>query len=252
MPYRAAADRAGRRHWRGCLRQRRLAPSTFDRCIAEFGWREKRSLQGRLIEGRYHGLGVACFIEGGGSGPREHARMEIEADGTVVGLCGLVGDRPGHRNHHGADRRRRARPAAVRSIKVLHASTTYLREGFGSYGSRATVMGGSAVIDAANNLLEALRAARGGLVRRRAEHDILLADGACRRSPMAAPSTWASSPREPLSVEGVFRAPSPPTAMAPRRPMSRWIPHRPCRAHRLSRGRRCRPHRQSADACTAR
>src|SRR5260370_9690657 len=58
---------------------------TFDRCIAEFGWPEKVRLNGRLIDGRYHGVGVACFIEGGGSGPREHARMAVEADGTVAG-----------------------------------------------------------------------------------------------------------------------------------------------------------------------
>src|SRR5258707_8759720 len=35
---------------------------------------------GRLIDGRYHGVGVACFIEGGGSGPREHARMAVEGE----------------------------------------------------------------------------------------------------------------------------------------------------------------------------
>ena len=28
-------------------------------------------------------------------------------------------------------------------IRVFHGSTTYLKEGWGSYGSRATVMGGS-------------------------------------------------------------------------------------------------------------
>src|SRR5258708_32949938 len=44
-------------------------------------------------------------------------------------------------------------------VKVLPASTTYLRDGVGSFGSRATVMGGSAIVDAANNLLAVLRAA---------------------------------------------------------------------------------------------
>ena len=29
---------------------------TFDRCVAEFDWGEKAPLQGRLIDGRYHGL----------------------------------------------------------------------------------------------------------------------------------------------------------------------------------------------------
>ena len=46
-------------------------------------------------------------------------------------------------------------------VKVYHGSTTYLPEGFGSYGSRATVMGGSAIVQTANALLEKFRAAAG-------------------------------------------------------------------------------------------
>ena len=42
---------------------------------------------------------------------------------------------------------------------VYHGSTTHVREGFGSFSSRSTVMGGSAVIDAAANLKAAIRAA---------------------------------------------------------------------------------------------
>jgi carbon-monoxide dehydrogenase large subunit len=39
-------------------------------------------------------------------------------------------------------------------IRVLHGSTTLLDEGFGTYHSRAVVMGGSAVLDAATRLRE--------------------------------------------------------------------------------------------------
>jgi xanthine dehydrogenase molybdopterin-binding subunit B len=55
----------------------------FECCLAEARWTEKAALQGKLIDGRYHGLGIACFIEGGGSGPKENARIAIERDGTV-------------------------------------------------------------------------------------------------------------------------------------------------------------------------
>jgi carbon-monoxide dehydrogenase large subunit len=41
---------------------------------------------------------------------------------------------------------------------VLHGSTNYLKEGFGSYGSRATVMGGSAIVLAVEQMLQAFRA----------------------------------------------------------------------------------------------
>ncbi|MGH7029958.1 MAG: xanthine dehydrogenase family protein molybdopterin-binding subunit, partial [Stellaceae bacterium] len=51
---------------------------TLERCLAEFGWDEKHALQGREIEGRYHGVAVAFFIEGGGAGPKETARLDLE------------------------------------------------------------------------------------------------------------------------------------------------------------------------------
>ena len=44
-------------------------------------------------------------------------------------------------------------------IRIFHGSTTYLHAGFGSFGSRSTVMGGSAIIDAAENLKKAIRTA---------------------------------------------------------------------------------------------
>jgi carbon-monoxide dehydrogenase large subunit len=44
-------------------------------------------------------------------------------------------------------------------IRVLHGSTTTVREGYGSFHSRSTVMGGSAVLLAAASLLREIRAA---------------------------------------------------------------------------------------------
>jgi aerobic carbon-monoxide dehydrogenase large subunit len=179
---------------------------TFDRCIAEFGWRDKARLQGRLIDGRYHGLGVACFIEGGGSGPREHARIDVEADGSVAVYVGSSAVGQGIETimaQIAAD----ALNLPLSKIKVLHASTTYLREGFGSYGSRATVMGGSAVIDAANNLIDALRA-RAAARLAVPPQDIRLADGlACAADGRTV--AWAELAAEGLSVEGVFASSKP-------------------------------------------
>ena len=44
-------------------------------------------------------------------------------------------------------------------FRILHGSTTLVEWGFGTYHSRALVMGGSAVLDGAKNLLEAIREA---------------------------------------------------------------------------------------------
>jgi carbon-monoxide dehydrogenase large subunit len=131
--------------------------STFDQCLAEAGWQDKRALQGKLIDGRYHGLGIACFIEGGGSGPRENAKLVVDEQG-IAAYVGSSSVGQGVETIFAqivAD----ALEQPMSQIRVLHGSTTYLREGFGSFGSRATVMGGSAVVVAANALLEKFRAA---------------------------------------------------------------------------------------------
>ena len=128
--------------------------TTFDRCVSEFGWNKKRDVAGKLIAGRYHGLGIACFVEGGGSGPKENARIEVAADGAVAVYVGSSAIGQGLETvmaQIAAD----ALEISIERIRVLHGSTHYLREGFGSYGSRATVMGGSAVVLAAENLLKA-------------------------------------------------------------------------------------------------
>jgi carbon-monoxide dehydrogenase large subunit len=44
-------------------------------------------------------------------------------------------------------------------MRIFHGSTTHLPEGFGSWHSRSTVMGGSAILDAAQKLKQAMRRA---------------------------------------------------------------------------------------------
>ncbi|HEX3868514.1 MAG TPA: xanthine dehydrogenase family protein molybdopterin-binding subunit, partial [Gemmatimonadaceae bacterium] len=61
---------------------------TLDRCLREFRWDEKQALDGRLIDGRHHGMAVGCYIEGGASGPHESARLVVEADGRVAVYIG--------------------------------------------------------------------------------------------------------------------------------------------------------------------
>jgi carbon-monoxide dehydrogenase large subunit len=131
---------------------------TLERCLEEFGWADKAALEGRLIDGRHHGVGVACFIEGGAAGPSEGARMTLQADGTValhVGssaigqgletvLTQIAGDALG---------------LPMERIRIAHGSTTLVTEGYGSFHSRSTVMGGNAVLITAEALLADIRSA---------------------------------------------------------------------------------------------
>ena len=134
--------------------------SAFERCVADAGWADKLKQNGKLIDGRYHGLGIACFIEGGASGPRENARIVIERDGSFAVYVGSSGVGQGVETimaQIAAD----ALEVPIEKVTVYHGSTTYLPEGYGSYGSRATVMGGSAIVQTANALIEKMRAAAG-------------------------------------------------------------------------------------------
>jgi carbon-monoxide dehydrogenase large subunit len=131
---------------------------TLDRCLAEFGWEEKRKLQGRLIDGCYHGVAVVCFIEGGGVGPKENARLELERDGTVTVYVGSAAVGQGLETiiaQIAAD----SLGLTIDKVRVRHGSTTYLEDGYGSFASRSTVLGGSAVFEGAAVLLDKIRAA---------------------------------------------------------------------------------------------
>ncbi|WP_441243052.1 xanthine dehydrogenase family protein molybdopterin-binding subunit [Tardiphaga sp. 768_D3_N2_1] len=125
----------------------------FERALKEIGWHEKRHLQGKLIDGVRHGIGLGCFVESGGAGPKENAALTLEKDGSLTvavgssvlgqGLETVLGQIASDTLSIPFDR-----------IRVLHGSTTLLDEGFGTYHSRAVVMGGSAVLDAATRLRE--------------------------------------------------------------------------------------------------
>ncbi len=71
----------------------------------------------------------------------------------------LVRAGAGARDHAGAGRRRHAELAVRAHRAFCHGSTTYVREGFGTFASRSMVVGGSAVMDGCNNLIAAIRAA---------------------------------------------------------------------------------------------
>jgi len=132
--------------------------STLNRCLNEFGWAEKAKLQGRLIDGRYHGIGLGCFIEGGAAGPKENAKMIVEADGSITVYVGSSAIGQGLETvfaQIAAD----ALETSLDRVRVLHGSTTYLREGYGSYHSRAVVMGGSAILSAATALQSEIKKA---------------------------------------------------------------------------------------------
>ena len=175
---------------------------TLDRCLAEFGWAEKEKLKGKLIDGRYHGLAVCCFIEGGAAGPKESARLVLETDGTLTVYMGSSGVGQGLETAFAQIAADAMDMPMERINHVFHGSTAYVSDGYGSYHSRSIVMGGSAVLDAATKLRAAMSAEAARRLNCGAA-EVALADGRAT-APDGKSVSWAELAPEPLSVEGAF------------------------------------------------
>jgi carbon-monoxide dehydrogenase large subunit len=182
--------------------------AALDRCLAEFGWAEKAKLNGRLIDGRYHGAAVTCFIEGGAAGPRENARIELDDHGGATVYVGSANVGQGLETVC-AQIAAEALGLPIEKIRVLHGSTTYLKEGFGAFHSRSVVMGGSAILDAARKIRETgARSAEGTF----AGHKHTYAYGAAAAQVAVDARTGHVQVLEYLMVEDVGRVINPLTA----------------------------------------
>ena len=175
--------------------------ATLDRCLAEIGWSEKAPQQGKLADGRYRGLGLGCYIEGGASGPKENARLVLEGDGRVSVYVGSSSVGQGLETVCAQIAADSLEVPLARIRGVFHGSTAHVSEGFGSYSSRSVVMGGSAILDAAGKLRELIRecaARRLGC----APKDIEIGDGLAQARGKSV--TWAELAADGLSTEGTF------------------------------------------------
>jgi aerobic carbon-monoxide dehydrogenase large subunit len=175
----------------------------LERCLAEIGWEEKAKLAGQLIDGRYHGVAVACFIEGGAAGPKETARMVLEPDGMYSVFVGSSAVGQGLETAFtqiAAD----ALEVPMERIKgVFHGSTSYVSDGYGAYHSRSVVMGGSAMLAAVENLRSAIRAAAAARLAC-APEQIKIVDGTRAAGPNGTAVELVDLAGDGISAEGAF------------------------------------------------
>jgi carbon-monoxide dehydrogenase large subunit len=174
---------------------------TLDRCLAEIGWAQKASLAGKLVDGRYRGLSIGCYIEGGASGPKENARLVLESDGTVSVYVGSSSVGQGLETVCAQIAADALEVPLARIRGVYHGSTAHVSEGFGSYSSRSVVMGGSAIVDAAGKLRQMMRECA---ARRLdcAPEDIVLGEGLAQARGKSLSSAELAA--DGLSTEGTF------------------------------------------------
>lgn len=175
-------------------------PVLLDRCLADFDWAEKQKLAGQLIDGVYHGIAVGCFIEGGAAGPSEDARLVLETDGRITVYLGTSAVGQGVETIM-AQIAGDALEVPFERITVLHGSTGHVSKGFGAYHSRSTVMGGSAILIAAEKLKAAIRAAAASKLGCSAEEIVI--DGETVRGGGRVLAFADVSPA-PIEAEGTF------------------------------------------------
>lgn len=104
-----------------------------------------RAEQARLrAEGKYIGLGLACYIEGTGIGPYEGAHVRVEPSGRIFASTGLATQGQGHETvfaQIAAD----ALGVSVEDVLVTTGDSNFFNFSSGTYASRAAVVSGNAI-----------------------------------------------------------------------------------------------------------
>ncbi len=126
-------------------------------------------------QGRYLGIGVACYVEGTGIGPYEGAMVRVESDGRVYASTGVTTQGQAHfttfaqivADQLGVD------PA---DVLVTTGDTQSFNWGVGTYASRAATVAGSAMHMAAVKVREKAKQVAADLFEASPD-DIELADG---------------------------------------------------------------------------
>ena len=127
-------------------------------------------------EGRYLGLGIACYVEGTGIGPYEGAHVRVEPSGSVYVATGLTTQGQGHPTTF-AQIAAEVLGCDPRDVTVVTGDTSRFNWGAGTFASRALVTAGNAVASAAGKVrAKALQLAAELL--EVAPHDLEIRDGA--------------------------------------------------------------------------
>jgi carbon-monoxide dehydrogenase large subunit len=107
------------------------------------------------IAGRAVGIGIGCFVEKTGGGPWEYGRIDIDTSGEIVVYSGAADLGQGVEtvlSQIVAD----TLPSDIERIRVVHGDTSVVPFGVGSFGSRSTVVAGSAALLAAEGVKKKL------------------------------------------------------------------------------------------------
>jgi len=137
-------------------------------------WRDEQARR-RREGGKLMGIGLACYVEVCGFGPWEAGTIIVEADGKATVLTGTSPHGQGHETtwaQIAAD----TLQIPPEDITVKHSDTAIVPRGIGTFGSRSTPVGGSAVLQNAETVRERAKEIAAHLLEA-ATPDMVLEDG---------------------------------------------------------------------------
>jgi carbon-monoxide dehydrogenase large subunit len=184
-------------------------PGALEEVLAAADYGALRAEQARRREAGerlLYGIGLASYVEVTGLAAEEHGRLVMNADGSVTVYVGSSAQGQGHQTTFAmiiADQL----GVPLDQIHVRHTDTGALGQGGGTFGSRSTQLGGSALHEASDRLHdEALPLAAAALGAD--ERDVTLDRETGRWRANGQEITWAElvSRTRPFNVEAKYTA----------------------------------------------
>jgi carbon-monoxide dehydrogenase large subunit len=121
------------------------------------------------------GIGIGCYVETSGNGG-EFGAVEIEDDGNVTVTTGSVPHGQGHETVW-AQIVSATLGVPFESVRVVHSDTGRVDHGTGTFGSRSLQLGGSAVLQAAEHVLDQARVLAADLLEAAPDDIVAFDDG---------------------------------------------------------------------------
>ena len=120
-------------------------PLLLDKTLAHIGWDTlEGELQRRRADGEMVGAGIAIFLEEGGLGPTDGARIAVDGSGGIEVITGGASIGQGFETSM-AQICAGALGVDYQRIRVIHGHTDLIPYGIGAHAARTTVMTGNAV-----------------------------------------------------------------------------------------------------------
>jgi carbon-monoxide dehydrogenase large subunit len=130
---------------------------------------ELRQRQARLrAEGRYLGLGIACYVEATGTGPFEGATIAVDGSGGLVLTTGACSQGQGHETSL-AVLIGELWDVAPERVTVLLGDTGRIPFGAGTYASRTLQLVSAAAVQATTQLQDKLKRIAAGMLEANAD-----------------------------------------------------------------------------------